>query len=303
MGERSFCHLLTDINLRKRAVVLSNNKITNAMSVDVEDYFQVSAFESIIDRADWDKLECRVENNTRKALALFSEADVKATFFVLGWVAERYPELVREIVEHGHELASHGYSHTRITMLDQAKFRDEIRASKNILEEIGGVEVKGYRAPSYSIVNSTLWAHELLAEEGYRYSSSVYPIKHDLYGIPDAPRFKYEVPEIEMLEIPVSTTLVCGRNIPCGGGGYFRLFPYRLSKWAIARVNRNEGQPCNFYFHPWELDPGQPRQQQIPLKTRFRHYLNLSRMESRLQHLLKDFSWGTMEEVYLGQSK
>ncbi len=279
---------------------MAHNKIINAMSVDVEDYFQVSAFESIIDRADWDRLECRVEHNTRKALALFAAADVKATFFVLGWVADRYPDLVREIVGNGHELASHGYSHSRITMLDSAQFREEIRTSKRILEEIGGVEVKGYRAPSYSIVNSTLWAHELLAEEGYRYSSSVYPIKHDLYGIPDAPRFKYDVPESSMVEIPVSTIFIYGRNIPCGGGGYFRLFPYPLSKWGIQRVNGKEEQPCNFYFHPWELDPDQPRQHNIPLKTRIRHYLNLSRMESRLQRLLSDFSWGTMEEVYLG---
>ncbi len=280
--------------------MVAHNKIINAMSVDVEDYFQVSAFESIIDRADWDRLECRVESNTRKALALFAAADVKATFFVLGWVADRYPGLVREIVENGHELASHGYSHSRITMLDSVQFREEIRTSKRILEEIGGVEVKGYRAPSYSIVNSTLWAHELLAEEGYRYSSSVYPIKHDLYGIPDAPRFKYDVPQLNMVEIPVSTITVYGRNIPCGGGGYFRLFPYPLSKWAIQRVNGKEGLPCNFYFHPWELDPDQPRQHNIPLKTRIRHYLNLSRMESRLQRLLSDFSWGTMEAVYLG---
>jgi len=283
--------------------MVTRNKITNAMSVDVEDYFQVSAFESVIDRADWDRLACRVENNTRKALALFADADVKATFFVLGWVADRYPELVREIVDGGHELASHGYSHRRITMLDRAKFREEIRTTKRILEEIGGVEVKGYRAPSYSIVDSTLWAHELLAEEGYRYSSSVYPIKHDLYGIPDAPRFKYDIPELKMLEIPVSTIAMFGRNIPCGGGGYFRLFPYSLSRWAIECVNSSEGQPCNFYFHPWELDPEQPRQQKIPVKTRVRHYLNLNRMESRLQRLLSDFNWGTMGEIYLGASK
>ncbi len=280
-----------------------NDKIINAMSVDVEDYFQVSAFESVIDRADWDGLECRVEKNTRKALALFAAADVKATFFVLGWVAERYPELVREIVEQGHELASHGYSHCRITMLDREQFRDEIKTSKAILEDISGVEVRGYRAPSYSIVESTLWAHEILAEEGYRYSSSVYPIRHDLYGIPDAPRFRYEILELKMLEIPVSTVEIYGRNIPCGGGGYFRLFPYRLSKWALQRVNREENQPCNFYFHPWELDPDQPRQKQIPLKTRFRHYLNLRRMEARLECLLKDFEWGTMSDVYLGRPK
>jgi len=282
---------------------LSNKRITNAMSVDVEDYFQVSAFESVIDRASWDNLECRVERNTHKALALFDEAGIKATFFVLGWVADRYPALVREIVENGHELASHGYSHSRITTLDKKQFRDEVRTSKAILEDLGSVKVKGYRAPSYSIVASTLWAHEILAEEGYRYSSSVYPIKHDLYGIPDASRFKYEIPALDLTEIPVSTVEIYGRNFPCGGGGYFRLFPYRLSRWAIERVNQGEGNPCNFYFHPWELDPEQPRQEKIPLKTRFRHYLNLRRMESRLQRLLKDFSWGTMEGVYLGASK
>lgn len=282
---------------------MSNKRITNAMSVDVEDYFQVSAFESVIDRASWDNLECRVERNTHKALALFDEAGIKATFFVLGWVADRYPALVREIVENGHELASHGYSHSRITTLDKKQFRDEVRTSKAILEDLGSVKVKGYRAPSYSIVASTLWAHEILAEEGYRYSSSVYPIKHDLYGIPDASRFKYEIPALDLTEIPVSTVEIYGRNFPCGGGGYFRLFPYRLSRWAIERVNQGEGNPCNFYFHPWELDPEQPRQEKIPLKTRFRHYLNLRRMESRLQRLLKDFSWGTMEGVYLGASK
>ncbi len=282
---------------------MSNKKITNAMSVDVEDYFQVSAFESVIDRASWDSLECRVEKNTHKALALFEEADIKATFFVLGWVADRYPRLVREIVDNGHELASHGYSHSRITTLDKKQFREEVRTSKALLEDIGSVNVKGYRAPSYSIVESTLWAHEILAEEGYRYSSSVYPIKHDLYGIPDASRFSYEIAALDLTEIPVSTVEMYGRNFPCGGGGYFRLFPYRLSKWAIARVNQDEGNPCNFYFHPWELDPDQPRQKNIPLKTRFRHYLHLRRMESRLQRLLKDFSWGTMEEVYLGAAK
>lgn len=285
----------------KRVPVLSDGKIINAMSVDVEDYFQVSAFESVIDRADWDRLECRVESNTRNAMALFAEADVKATFFVLGWVADRYPGLVREIVDNGHELASHGYSHRRITMLDRERFRDEIKTSKKILEDIGSVEVKGYRAPSYSIVESTLWAHEILLEEGYLYSSSVYPIKHDLYGIPDAPRFRYEVPELGLTEIPVSTTTIYGQNVPCGGGGYFRLFPYPVSRWAIERVNRIERQPCNFYFHPWELDPEQPRQKQVSIKTNFRHYLNLKRMKPRLQSLLKDFEWGTMAEVYLGK--
>ncbi len=278
-------------------------KIINAMSVDVEDYFHVSAFESVIDKANWDDIECRVEKNTRKVIELFAEADVKATFFVLGWVAERYPELIREIAANGHELASHGYSHSRITQIDRSKFKDEIKSTKAILEDLAGVEVIGYRAPSYSIVESTLWAHEILADEGYSYSSSVYPIKHDLYGIPNAPRFKYVVPASEILEIPVSTIALYGRNFPCGGGGYFRLFPYLLSKWAIQRVNREEEQPCNFYFHPWEIDPEQPRQKNIPLKTNIRHYLNLNRMESRLRRLLSDFDWGTMKDVYLGVPK
>lgn len=271
----------------------------NAMSVDVEDYFHVSAFESSINRADWDNLECRVEQNTHRCMELFSDADIKATFFVLGWVAERYPALIKEIVAEGHELASHGFTHQRIALLTQKEFREEIKLTKTLLEEIGGVEVIGYRAPSYSIVQSTLWAHEILAEEGYQYSSSVYPVKHDLYGIHDAPRFKYQTEPAGITEIPVSTITVAGRNIPCGGGGFFRLFPYMLSKWAIDRVNQSESQPTNFYFHPWEIDPSQPRQENISMKSHFRHYLNLNRMEPQLVQLLKDFKWGTMQDVYL----
>lgn len=280
-----------------------NKKITNAMSVDVEDYFHVSAFEKHIDRADWNSLECRVVQNTYRSMVLFSDAGIKATFFVLGWVAERYPALIREIVAQGHELASHGFSHQRIALLTDDEFREEIKLTKSLLEDIGGAEVKGYRAPSYSIVNSTLWAYEILAEEGYRYSSSVYPVKHDLYGIPDAPRFKYLVESADIIEIPVTTTIIAKQNIPCGGGGFFRLFPYMFSKWAIEQVNQKESQPCNFYFHPWEIDPDQPRQKSIPIKTKVRHYLNLRRMESRLQRLLQDFSWGTMQDVYLKGNK
>lgn len=283
--------------------MVPNKEIINAMSVDVEDYFHVSAFEASIDRADWNSLECRVEQNTYKSMALFSDAGIKATFFALGWVAERYPALIREIVAQGHELASHGFSHQRISSLTHKEFREEIKSTKALLEEIGGVEVKGYRAPSYSIVKSTLWAHEILAEEGYYYSSSVYPVKHDLYGIPDAPRFKYQAEPAGITEIPVTTTTIAGQNIPCGGGGFFRLFPYILSKWAIERVNQGESQPCNFYFHPWEIDPDQPRQKNISMKNNVRHYLNLGRMESRLRRLLKDFSWGTMQDVYLKDSQ
>lgn len=273
------------------------------MSVDVEDYFHVSAFEGSIDRANWDKLECRVEQNTYKSMELFSDAGVKATFFVLGWVAERYPSLIKEIIAQGHELASHGFSHQRIHFLTQKEFREEIKSTKALLEEIGGIEVTGYRAPSYSIVKDTLWAHDILAEEGYRYSSSVYPVVHDLYGIPDAPRFSYKVARNQLLEIPVSTIRFMGRNWPCGGGGYFRLFPYELSKKLILQVNNHEKQPGLFYFHPWELDPNQPRQKNINMKSRFRHYLNLKQMEGRLQRLLEDFRWGRMDEVFLNESK
>jgi len=278
---------------------VGNGMLVNAMSVDVEDYFQVSAFEKIIPRADWSSLSCRVEHNTSRTLQLFSNYNVKATFFMLGWVAERYPDLVRKIVDDGHELASHGYGHERITNLTPDSFREDIRKTKKLLEDIAGIEVQGYRAPSYSIGMDTLWAHDVLLEENYKYSSSVYPIKHDHYGIPDAPRFTYQVVDGKLTEIPISTLRMMGNNFPIGGGGYFRLLPYQLSKMAIRRVNRNEKMPCVFYFHPWEIDPDQPVQRGIKLKTRVRHYLNLTRMESRLNNLLKDFSWDRIDRVYL----
>lgn len=264
------------------------------MTVDVEDYFQVSAFEGNIDRTSWDSLPCRVEKNTQRILDLFEKHEVKATFFVLAWVAERYPALIKRIVADGHELANHGYDHKRITQLTRDEFKQDLIKSKKILEDIGSVEIKGYRAPSYSIDKTTLWAHEVLAECGFSYSSSVYPVKHDLYGIPDAPRFKYQTQASGLVEYPISTTKILGRNIPCGGGGFFRLYPYQLSQWAIKRINRIDQQPCIFYFHPWEIDPEQPRQHNISGKTKFRHYLNLNKMESRLERLLKQFNWTTM---------
>ncbi len=273
--------------------------LVNAMSVDVEDYFQVSAFEKIIHRQQWSLLPCRVEHNTTRTLQLFSTYNVKATFFMLGWVAERYPALVRRIVDEGHELASHGYGHERITDLTPDSFREDIRKTKIILEDIAGVEVKGYRAPSYSIGMDTLWAHDVLQDENYKYSSSVYPIKHDHYGIPDAPRFSYPVVDGKFREIPISTLRMMGNNLPIGGGGYFRLLPYQLSKMAIRRVNDNEKKPCVFYFHPWEIDHEQPVQRGIGVKTRVRHYLNLKRMEPRLKHLLNDFSWDRIDHVFL----
>lgn len=274
--------------------------ITNAMSVDVEDYFQVSAFESHIDRTDWDTLPCRVEGNTDRILQLFADHDVKATFFTLGWVAERYPQLVRRMIEGGHEVASHGYSHVRVTNQSPEAFRADVVRTKALLEDVSGQEVQGYRAASYSIGASNLWALDVLAETGHRYSSSIYPIRHDLYGMPEAPRFAFQANGGAMLEVPVTTVELFRRNYPCGGGGYFRLLPYAMSRWAMRRVNEHDGQSCVFYFHPWELDPEQPRQAGLGFKTRFRHYLNLRRMEQRLSRLLEDFRWDRMDRVFLG---
>lgn len=275
------------------------DNIINMMSVDVEDYFQVSAFEKIISRKDWDNFPCRVSDNTHRVLDLFSRYDTKATFFTLAWVAERFPELIKRIVDEGHELASHGYDHRRITDLTPAQFREDLIKSTDILEQVGGVKLKGYRAPSYSIMEHNLWAHEILAECGFVYSSSVYPVKHDHYGIPDAPRFRYQTENRSLTEFPISTVRKFGKNIPGGGGGFFRLYPYLLSKWAIDTINEQDKEAAIFYFHPWEIDPRQPHQNNLSLKTEFRHYLNLGRMESRLCRLLQDFKWETMQEVYL----
>ena len=274
--------------------------ITNAMTVDVEDYFQVSAFEPHIRREDWDRLPCRVERNCDRILELFSGAGVKATFFVLGWLAERYPETVRRLVGQGHELASHGYAHVRATQQTPEQFFADVSRTKALLEDVGGCAVKGYRAASYSIGEGNLWALKELERAGYAYSSSIYPIRHDLYGMPGAPRFAfYPYGSDGLLEIPVTTVMVGGRRIPCGGGGYFRLMPYPVYRWGLRRVNRLDGEAGIFYFHPWELDPGQPRQTGIGLKTRLRHYLNLERMERRLTALLRDFAWDRVDRVFL----
>ncbi len=287
--------------LRDREEVLPPSTITNALTIDVEDYFQVSAFAPYIRRGDWDARECRVERNVHRILELLDEAQAKATFFTLGWIAERYPQLVREIVARGHELASHGYGHERASDLDEAAFLLDVRRAKEILEDLGGVEVKGYRAPSFSIGTGNLWAFATLARAGYRYSSSIYPIQHDHYGMPDSPRFAYRVNE-QLVEIPVTTLRLGRRNLPSSGGGYFRLLPYALSRWMLQRVNRGDGEPAIFYFHPWEIDAQQPRIDGIDLKTRFRHYVNISRMERRLQQLLADFRWGRMDDVFLGRA-
>lgn len=289
-----------DCHLNAGLEVANYMSIINAMTVDVEDYFQVSAFEKTIDRNQWDNIPCRVDRNMDRILNLFAEKEIKATFFTLGWVAERYPDLVRRIVSEGHELASHGFSHTRVTQQSREEFRTDIAKAKKLLEDIGGVAVKGYRAPSYSIGAENLWALDDLHEAGYRYSSSIYPVKHDLYGMPEASRFAFRPRgEQGILEVPITTIRFGSKNLPCGGGGFFRLYPYAVSRWALRKVNHAEQQSGMFYFHPWEIDPDQPRQQRISFKTRFRHYLNLGRMENRLQALLRDFSWDRMDNIFL----
>lgn len=281
------------------AAVAAPDPIVNAMSVDVEDYFQVAAFEHSIRREDWPKWPVRVEANTHRILELFARRGVRATFFTLGWVAERFPALVREISAAGHELASHGFGHERLTTLSRDEFRSGIVRTKHLLEDVSGVQVLGYRAPSYSVGPTTLWAHAELAHAGYRYSSSVVPIHHDLYGMPAAPRFPFIAEGSGIVEVPVTTVHAWGRNWPCGGGGYFRLLPYPVFRRGLNRVNRREGRPGVFYFHPWEVDPGQPRVPGAPLKSRFRHYLNLARTAPRVERLLGDFRFDRMDRVFL----
>jgi polysaccharide deacetylase family protein (PEP-CTERM system associated) len=275
---------------------MSGEQITNALTIDVEDYFQVSAFAPHIARADWNTLECRVERNVDRILGLLDKHGTKATFFTLGWVAERYPQLVRRIVAGGHELASHGYGHERASDQSESAFFADVQLAKLLLEDLSGVEVKGYRAPSFSIGSGNQWAFDCLERAGYRYSSSIYPIKHDHYGMPDAPRFAHRVRGL--LEVPATTLRFFNRNFPASGGGYFRLMPYALSRWMLRQVNRRDARSATFYFHPWEIDPGQPRVAGIGVKTRFRHYVNIGRMEARLDRLLGDFKWGRMDTLY-----
>ena len=272
--------------------------ITNALTIDVEDYFQVSAFAPYIARHEWDHRECRVERNVDRILALLDGRGTQATFFTLGWVAERYPALVRRIVAQGHELASHGYGHERASELSEAAFFDDVDRAKKLLEDLSGRAVQGYRAPSFSIGAGNLWAFDTLARAGYRYSSSIYPIRHDHYGMPDAPRFAHRVSS-GLLEVPCTTLRMGGRNLPSSGGGYFRLLPYAMSRWMLRRVNAQDREAAVFYFHPWEIDHEQPRIAGIDARTRFRHYLNLGRMEHRLARLLADFRWGRMDHLFL----
>ncbi|WP_313950416.1 XrtA system polysaccharide deacetylase [Accumulibacter sp.] len=278
---------------------MTGQPITNALTIDVEDYFQVSALAPYIPRDQWDSRECRVERNVERILSMLDEQQTAATFFTLGWIAERYPHLVRRIVDGGHELASHGYGHQRASDLSEAEFAADVGSAKKLLEDISGQEVSGYRAPSFSIGEGNLWAFDCLERAGYRYSSSVYPIRHDHYGMPDAPRFAHRV-RAGLLELPVTTVRFFDRNWPASGGGYFRLLPYPLSRWLMRKVNELDRQPAIFYFHPWEIDAEQPRIPGISAKTRFRHYVNLQYTEGRLKRLLGDFRWGRMDEVFLG---
>ncbi|TMW74872.1 DUF3473 domain-containing protein [Thauera sp. UPWRP] len=272
-------------------------RITNAFTCDVEDYFQVSALAPHFPRDTWESVPCRVERNVDRILELLAGHGARGTFFTLGWIAERFPQLVRRIADAGHEVASHGYAHERASDLSPAAFQADIVLAKAVLEDIIGHEVTGYRAPSFSIGTANLWAHDCIAEAGYRYSSSVYPVKHDHYGIPDAPRFPWRL-DSGLVEIPVTTMRVFGRNWPAGGGGFFRLLPYPVSRLQIEHVNRKDGRPAIFYFHPWEIDPEQPRVREATAKTRFRHYVNLARTHSRLDRLLSDFAWGRADEVF-----
>jgi len=272
--------------------------LKQALTVDVEDYFHVSAFEKAIDKADWQNLELRVEKNTYRLLELFEQKQAKCTFFTLGWVAERCPNLIQAIVKQGHELASHGFSHQRATRMTPEQFRDDVSKSKQVLEDAAGQAIVGYRAPSFSVNDSNTWVYEVLAELGFEYSSSTYPIEHDLYGVPKWPRFKYQRPE-GIIEIPVPTMRKNEKNTGIGGGGYFRLYPYWLSKRRIDNYLNTEKQPYSFYFHPWEIDPEQPRVDGASVKSRLRHYLNLSSMEGKVAQLLEDYQWDTMKSVYI----
>jgi polysaccharide deacetylase family protein (PEP-CTERM system associated) len=282
----------------------ASEPILNAMTIDVEDYFHVSVFDGVVPRSQWDGLESRVCANTERLLEIFAEHDVRATFFVLGWVAERYPHLVRRITEGHHEIASHGYGHRLIYDQTREAFRDDVRRSKALLEAAAGVRVAGYRAPSYSVTPRSLWALDILIEEGYTYDSSIFPIRHDRYGIPVSARHPYVIERESgsIVEVPGSTTMIGPMTLPVAGGGYFRILPYGWTRWGIARVNEQEARPAVFYLHPWEIDPDQPRLK-AGLLSRFRHYRNLEHTEDRLRQLLTDFRFGPVSELLAGVSQ
>ncbi|MBN9788142.1 polysaccharide deacetylase family protein [Pseudonocardia sp. TMWB2A] len=275
----------------------------NALSVDVEDWFQVGAFESVFSKDDWQGQAQRVERNTDAVLALFEKAGVKGTFFTLGWVAERYPALIRRIVAQGHEIASHGYDHKRVFLMDAEEFAADLARARVLIEDAAGQAVTGYRAPSFSIDARTPWAHRVLAEAGYRYSSSVAPVRHDHYGWPESPRFAWKpLPDSDLVELPVTTARLGNRVVAAGGGGFFRLLPYRFSHWAISQVN-GDGRPAIIYFHPWEIDPDQPRVADAPLKSKLRHYSKLSAMAGKLERLMGDFRWTRIDALVEAQAQ
>ena len=286
------------VQLARINEVDSKRGVVNAMSVDVEDYFHVSAFRPYIRRDDWDKYPLRLERNVQATLEIFAGAGVKATFFWLGWAAERLPRLVRLIADCGHEVASHGYLHIRVHEQSCEEFREDVRRTKRLLEDIAGQAVIGYRAASYSIDERNLWALDVLAEEGYRYSSSIYPIRHDHYGMRDAPRFAFQPRTRGVVEIPVTTMELGSLRFPSGGGGYFRLLPYVWSRWCLERISCGEQQPAIFYFHPWELDPEQPRIPGIDRRARFRHYVNLRGFKAKIARLVTDFRWASLRQVF-----
>lgn len=270
----------------------------NGLSVDVEDWFQVGAFEHVIERGSWDSLNLRVERNCDAILEMFDAAGVKATFFTLGWVAQRHPALMRRIAAAGHEVASHGWDHQRVFRMDAAAFALDLDTSRRAIEDASGVGVTGYRAPSFSIDQRTPWAYEVLAAQGYAYSSSVAPVVHDHYGWRDAPRFAFRpLAGADLIEIPVTTAMLGSRRLAAGGGGFFRVLPYAFSRWAIRQVNRRDGRPAIFYFHPWEIDPQQPRVAHAPLRSRLRHYTNLDAMAGKLRQLVREFAWGRMDAL------
>ena len=277
---------------------MTRGQLVNAMTVDVEDYFHVTAFAGSLDRERWSSQESRVERNTQMLLELFERHRVRITFFVLGWVAERHPGLIKELHRAGHEIACHGLTHELVYKQTPETFRKETAYAKALLEDLSGAPVRGYRAATYSIVRESMWALDILEELGFEYDSSIFPVRHDLYGVPDAPRAPYRVASGKLLEVPLTTVEVAGQRLPCGGGGYFRLLPYALFRWALRRVNRQDRLSVIFYAHPWEIDPGQPRIAGSSLKSRFRHYTNLDATEGRLARLLRDFRWGRMDEIF-----
>lgn len=284
------------ISVKADAATTGAGASRNALTVDVEDYFQVEAFKGVIDRASWDAMPARVEKNTMRLLELFDDANVSATFFMLGWVAERFPTLARRVRDAGHEIASHGYGHELAHLQTPAEFRKDIRDAKKLLEDTSGGRVRGYRAPTFSLRRENWWAYDVLAEEGFDYSSSLYPVSHDLYGMPDAPTVPFHPTSAKLTEIPLSTIRLFSRNVPCSGGGYFRLLPYEISRWCINRVLNGDASYV-FYCHPWEFDPGQPRIN-APAKSRFRHYTNIGGMHDKVSRMLRDFRWDRMDRVF-----